>query len=143
MKLMATTLGQVFWSLVNKLSGRGNFSHSSPEVVQPTPTPVVTLETKIDPTLALQFDFQSLVVRIQELEKAIYHIAASQREQLDQERLRDELLVEIATNLEEIIHVFEENSGSSEEDEAAAEAAETEEVIDEAWEPKKTLSSLN
>lgn len=74
-----------------------------------------------------QHDTGLMLARLQELEKAIYHLASRQKESLDRQEALEQLVVAMHTTLEELLHGMEMGG-------------EEEEYL---WDTKKGASPLN
>lgn len=103
-------------------------SERNPEVIQ-----AVTDELR-------RHDHSLLLARLQDLEKAIYHIAGKQTVLLEQQKSLEELGIQTATNIEEMLNGFD--TAMNDELDSVKEDSE-EETLNEVWETKKPASPLN
>ena len=100
-------------------------SENSPEVIE-----AVAEEMK-----AMKADL--VLARLQDLEKAVYHIAGKQQELLEQQKNAEEIIVATATSVDEILNGLEEAVNEE------FEGSEDDDIESSIWEGKKASSTLN
>ena len=100
-------------------------SENSPEVIE-----AVAEEMK-----AMKADL--VLARLQDLEKAVYHIAGKQQELLEQQKNAEEIIVATATSVDEILNGLEEAVNEE------FEGSEDDDIESSIWEGKKASNPLN
>lgn len=100
-------------------------SQNSPEVIE-----AVAEEMK-----AMKADL--VLARLQDLEKAVYHIAGKQQELMEQQKNMEEIAVATATSVDEILNGLEEAVNEE------FEGSEDDDIESSIWEGKKASNPLN
>lgn len=100
-------------------------SENSPEVIE-----AVAEEMK-----AMKADL--VLARLQDLEKAVYHIAGKQQELMEQQKNMEEIAVATATSVDEILNGLEEAVNEE------FEGSEDDDIESSIWEGKKASNPLN
>lgn len=98
-------------------------SESNPELIQA----VVTEMQNTDAHLLLE--------KMQDMEKALYHVAARQVQSMEHQKVLEEIIVSMATTLDEMLHGMSQTMDQQEESE--------EEALENAWDAKKSADHLN
>lgn len=95
--------------------------------------------------LVKNFDLEVIAKKIQNIEKAIYHLSGRQKESIEHQEKVEELLVHIATTLDEMLNgmdVFV--NGTSEDHYHESDEELDDQELDDAWESsKKSDISVN
>lgn len=101
-------------------------SENSPEVIEAVAEEMKSIKADL------------VLARLQDLEKAVYHIAGKQQELMEQQKSMEEIAVSTATSVDEILNGLEE--AVNEEFEGAEDDDDLESSI---WEGKKASTPLN
>lgn len=80
-------------------------------------------------------DAHMLLEQMQNLEKAVYHMAARQVQGLEHQKILEETMVSMATTLDEMLHGMSQAMDQQEESD--------EEALEDAWDSKKSQDHLN
>jgi hypothetical protein len=84
-------------------------------------------------------DAHMILSKLQDLEKAVYHVAAKQQETLEHQKQLEEVVVATATTVDEMLNGMEAAMDGVEGEEEESD----EEILDDAWDGKKGASPLN
>jgi CRISPR/Cas system-associated exonuclease Cas4 (RecB family) len=113
------------------------------KAVSPVNTTLITSENSPEVIEAVAEEMKSIkadlvLARLQDLEKAVYHIAGKQQELMEQQKSMEEIAVSTATSVDEILNGLEE--AVNEEFEGAEDDDDLESSL---WEGKKASTPLN